>query len=92
VVTVVVWALAFSMSYARKVSHDLQAGLGRRVQVDLMGGSLRPAGDTMPLLLLGTTQKYIFLFDDVRQTTTVVPTSNVAQLRYPRARRRLVDQ
>jgi hypothetical protein len=89
--TVIVWALAFSMSYARKVSRDLETGHGRRVQVDLIGGSLRPVGDTMPLLLLGTTQKYVFLFDDVRKTTTVVPASNVARLRYPPPKRRLID-
>jgi hypothetical protein len=93
IVTVVLWALAFSLSYARKVSRDLRAGRGRRVQVDLISGSVRPPGDTLPVLLLGTTQKYVFLFDDARGITTVVPASNVAQLRYPgKPKARLIDQ
>jgi hypothetical protein len=37
-------------------------------------------------LLLGTTQKYLFLYDDVRQVTSVVPVDNVAQIRYDRRR------
>jgi hypothetical protein len=44
------------------------------------------SGDTVPPLLIGTTQKYIFLFDDRRQVTSIVPVSNVARLRVERRR------
>jgi hypothetical protein len=86
VVTVILWALAFSLQYAGKVARDLRAGTGRRVQVDLISGSVRAPGDTLWPLLLGTTQKYVFLYDNARELTTVVPVDNVAQLRYDRRR------
>jgi hypothetical protein len=86
--TAVMWALAFSLQYAGKVAKDLRAGRGRRVQVELVSGSVRLPGDTLLPLLLGTTQKYVFLYDDARQVTTVVPVDNVAQLRYDRRRLR----
>ena len=86
VATVLVWALAFSLQYASKVARDLRSGKGRRVQVELVAGTLRQPGDTLLPLLLGTTQKYLFLYDDVRQVTSVVPVDNVAQIRYDRRR------
>ena len=88
VATVMLWALAFSLQYAGKVARDLRAGTGRRVQVDLITGSVRAPGDTLWPLLIGTTQKYVFLYDNVREVTTVVPVDNVAQLRYDRRRPR----
>jgi hypothetical protein len=86
VASVILWALAFSLQYASKVAHDLRGGRGRRVQVDLITGSVRVPGDTLWPLLLGTTQKYVFLYDNVRQVTTVVPVDNIAQIRYDRRR------
>jgi hypothetical protein len=86
VLTAVLWALAFSLQYAGKVARDLRAGRGRRVSVELITGAVRPPGDTLLPLLLGTTQKYVFLYDDVRQVTSVVPVDNVAQIRYDRRR------
>jgi hypothetical protein len=86
VASVILWALAFSLQYAGKVARDLRAGTGRRVQVDLITGSVRAPGDTLWPLLLGTTQKYVFLYDNLRQVTTVVPVDNVAQIRYDRRR------
>jgi hypothetical protein len=59
---------------------------GRRVQVELVTGTVRQPGDTLLPLLLGTTQKFVFLYDDVRQVTSVVPVDNVAQIRYDRRR------
>ncbi|MEP6621812.1 MAG: hypothetical protein ABJE47_20980 [bacterium] len=80
--TVVLWALAFSMDYARRVADDLRAGRGRRVQVDLVAGALHAPSDTSHSLLIGTTQKYLFLLDDRTGAAIVIPTSNVAQVRY----------
>jgi hypothetical protein len=39
------------------------------------------SGDTVPPPLIGTMQNYIFLFDDRRQATSIVPVSDVARLR-----------
>lgn len=79
-VTVALWALAASLHYAKRVAIDLREGKGLRVQIELISGDTRAPGDTTTLLLLGTTQKYVFLYDPIRQVSSVVPVSNVAQL------------
>jgi hypothetical protein len=38
----------------------------------------------MPQLLLGTTQKFVFLYDAPRQVTSVIPIGNIARLRVDR--------
>ena len=86
VVTAILWALAFSLRYAARVADNLRAGRGRRVQVELISGSLRAPRNTLPPLLLGTTQKYVFLYDHAREVTSVVPVDNIAQIRYERRR------
>ncbi|MEP6999603.1 MAG: hypothetical protein ABI969_03935 [bacterium] len=78
------WALAASLHYARSVSQDLRAGKGRRVQVDLIASPSAMPADTTPQLLLGTTQKYLFLYDATKQVTTVIPVSNISRLRIDR--------
>lgn len=80
--TVVLWALAFSLNYARLVADGLRAGKGRRVHVDLVAGTLQAPSDTTLSLLIGTTQKYIFLFNERTGVPIVIPASNVAQIRY----------
>lgn len=86
--TVALWALAFSLNYARRVSDDLRAGHGRRVEVELVSGSLHAPGDTVRPLLIGTTQKYVFLYDDRTGVPTVIPTNNVARIRYEARRKK----
>jgi len=81
-VTVAIWALAASLHYAKRVATDLREGRGRRVQIELLSGDARLPGDTTTLLLLGTTQKFVFLYNPTRQVSSVIPVSNVAQLWY----------
>ncbi|MEO8623147.1 MAG: hypothetical protein ABI625_18875 [bacterium] len=78
------WALAASLHYANSVSQDLRAGKGRRVQVDLIASPSTSPADTTPQLLLGTTQKYLFLYDATKQVTSVIPVSNISRLRIDR--------
>ncbi|MEO7714550.1 MAG: hypothetical protein ABIV10_16675 [Gemmatimonadaceae bacterium] len=82
--TVALWALAASLHYAKHVATELREGRGRRVQIELLSGNARSPGDTTTLLLLGTTQKYVFLYNPARQVSSVIPVSNVAQLWYER--------
>jgi len=83
-VTAGLWALAASLHYANSVSKDLRAGKGRRVQVDLIASPNASPADTTPQLLLGTTQKYLFLYDATKQLTSVIPVSNISRLRIDR--------
>ena len=82
--TALLWALAASLHYVTSVARDLRAGTGRRVQVELIAGAQVPSVDTMPQLLLGTTQKFLFLYDAPKQITSVIPISNIARLRVDR--------
>lgn len=82
--TALLWALAASLHYATSVVRDLRAGTGRRVQVELISGAQTPPVDTTPQLLLGTTQKFLFLYDAPRQVTSVIPIGNIARLRVDR--------
>ena len=82
--TAFLWALAASLHYASSVASDLRAGIGRRVQVELLSGAQSPPVDTLPQLLLGTTQKFLFLYDAQKQVTSVIPVGNVARLRIDR--------
>ena len=82
--TVMLWALAASLHYAVSVSRDLRAGEGRKVRVELIAGPGSSAIDTVPHLLLGTTQKFLFLYDAPSQVTSVIPISNIARLRVDR--------
>ena len=84
--TAVLWALATSLHYANRVADDLEEGKGRRVHVELIADTHSLPSDTMPALLLGTTQKYLFLYDPTRQVTSIIPTSNVARIRVERRR------
>ena len=84
--TILLYALAFSLAYARRVAEQLRQGNGPHVQVELMsdpGGMMR---DTTPLVLIGTTQKYLFLYDPARQLTSILPSSNVARVIVDRRR------
>ena len=84
VFTAVLWALAASLHYANSVARDLRDGHGRPVRVDLIATSPSASMDTTPQLLLGTTQKYVFLYDAQKQLTSIIPVSNVARIRIDR--------
>lgn len=86
ILTVLLWALAASLHYATKVAKDLRAGTGRRVRLELITPPPGAAPDTAPLLLLGTTHQYVFLYDAGKQVTTVVPVNNVSRIRIERRR------
>ena len=82
--TAVLWALAASLHYVTSVARDLRAGNGRKVHVELIAGVTAAPPDTVPQLLLGTTQKFLFLYDARRQITSVVPIGNIARIRVDR--------
>lgn len=78
--TVLVYVVAFSLLYAGRVAGQLRAGHGRHVRVELVSDPGGMTRDTTPLLLIGTTQKYLFLYDPARKLTSILPSSNVARV------------
>ena len=85
---VALYALAFSLTYASMTARRLRQGQGQHVHVELVADPAHSAADTTSMLLLGTTQKFVFLYDPARRATSVIPASNIARLvvtRGPRA-------
>lgn len=78
--TAFVYAFAFSAFYSLYTSNRLRAGAGRHVYVDLIANPTRAPVDTAAKLLLGTTQKFVFLYDPAARSTTIIPSSNIARL------------
>lgn len=88
VAAVALYALAFSLTYASMTARRLRQGQGQHVHVELVADPAHSAADTTSMLLLGTTQKFVFLYDPARRATSVIPASNIARLvvtRGPRA-------
>ena len=56
------------------------------MHVELIADTHLVSSDTTPALLLGTTQKYVFLYDPARQVTSIIPASNIARIRVDRKR------
>jgi hypothetical protein len=87
-VTTVLYGFLFGIWYAERVVKQLRAGQGRRVHVELVADPGHMLSDASPLLMLGSTQKYLFLFDPAKQVTSIVPASNSARLTVDRRRAR----
>ena len=80
VFTVVLYGVSFSLLYASVKARRLRDGVGERVRIELVADPSHLTADTTSYLLLGTTQKFLFLYDASKRATTVVPASNVALL------------
>ena len=78
--TTLLYAVVFSLFYALHVAKQLRAGEGRHVRVELVADPGHFQRDTAPLLMLGATQKYLFLYDRSLQSTSIVPSSNIARV------------
>ena len=86
VATTLLYAVVFSLFYALHVARQLRAGEGRHVRVELVADPGHIQRDTAPLLMLGATQKYLFLYDRALQITSIVPSSNIARVIVERRR------
>lgn len=80
VATTFLYAVVFSLSYVVYVAKQLRAGEGRRLRAELVADPGHFRRDSSALLMLGATQKYLFLYDRVRQVTSIVPSSNIARV------------
>ncbi len=88
IASLAIWALAASMHYALLVANRLMDGNGRRVRLTYVMPPAAAASDTTTPLLLGTTQKFVFLFYPERRVTRIVPVDNVALIEVDRPRRK----
>lgn len=72
------WVLAFVSGYGRQTARQLLLGKGRRVTVETTGPGDSLA--TRDATLLGTTARYVFLFDAASNRTEIIPVENVRRL------------
>lgn len=85
VIAVFLWAIVFSAYYAKFVEQSIREGRRRNVTVDITSGA-RIVGP-----LVGTTSKFVFIFDRTARQTHIVQSENVARIivaSEPRKRRR----
>lgn len=80
VLTTLLYAWVFALGYSLYVARRLRAGDGHRVQVELVTDPGHMQRDTATFLMLGATQKYLFLYDPTRQLTSIVPSTNIARI------------
>lgn len=78
-----VYALLFVMIYSRYQAGRIRAGDFRPVTVEFKADALRDQGATWSGALVGTTTRFIFLYDRPSNRVEVVPLESVARLRLP---------
>jgi hypothetical protein len=86
VVFVIIYAILFTQLYALRVANNIKAGHGRVVKVEMIAPGTLPVADTT--LLIGTTGKFVFLFDPRANQTRIVPFENVSSISVVAKRRR----
>lgn len=81
---ILTWTTAAVLSYARTSARRVHEGHGKAVVVEYMNTAVDTAGGpgvpARPLFLLGTTARYVFLFDPARPGAIIVPVGNVARI------------
>jgi hypothetical protein len=86
VVFVVIYAILFTQLYALRVADNIKAGRGRVVRVEMIVPGTVPTTDTT--LLIGTTGKFVFLYDARANQTRIIPFENVSSISVVAKRKR----
>lgn len=73
---IVVYAILFTQIYAQRVANNIKAGDGRYVVLHSSGG----ATSLEKPILLGTTNRFFFLYYRSRRETEIVPVGSVASV------------
>lgn len=73
------YSVMFIWLYSAKSADAIRAGDGERVTVMLVDTGTSP--NALPATLLGTSSRFIFLFDSERHLTSIVPNENIAWIR-----------
>lgn len=74
------WILAVGMWYAKRAADATMVGDGPSVEVELTNGSREGGTPRRPVMLVGASSKYLFLFRTEDWKTVVVPIENVSRL------------
>lgn len=82
ILTVILWSIAATMHYARWVQDQIRGGARRTVQVATVTGT------TVSGPVVGTTNRYVFVFDRAKETTLAIPSDNIAQITFQSKKKR----
>lgn len=74
------WVFVSASTYQRLVAYWAMRGEGTNVTVELGNGATERGTPTRPLVLVGATSRYLFLFRTESWETVVVPTENVQRI------------
>lgn len=80
IASVVLWAFAFTGNYANYVASRIRAGQGQRVEIHLSADA-PPLSDSIGKpILVGTTNRFVFLHYPEHRVTHIVPMGMVSRL------------
>jgi hypothetical protein len=78
--TILLWVVASGLRYERWAADRLMLGHGPRVRVELSSGQLEAGTAARPVMLIGTSSSYLFLFRAQDWRAVVVPVENVVRI------------
>jgi hypothetical protein len=78
--TAVLWVFAIGLGYQRRAADAIMLGNGRRVAVETTNGAVERGTEKRPLMLIGTTSRYLFLFRTEEWKTVILPVENVLRI------------
>jgi hypothetical protein len=78
--TILLWVVASGLWYERRAADRIMMGDGERVTVETTDGAKQEGTANRPLMLLGTTSRYLFLFRTDDWKTVILPTDNVLRI------------
>ncbi|MEZ4456120.1 MAG: hypothetical protein R2882_06160 [Gemmatimonadales bacterium] len=80
ILAAVVWVFPFSAYYQRWAADQIMIGRGQRVVVETTGGVTEAGTTQRPVMLIGTTSRYVFLFRTEDWRSVVIPAENVLRI------------
>jgi hypothetical protein len=78
--TILLWVVASGFWYERQAADRIMLGAGERVTVETTTGVMEEGTSHRPLMLIGTTAQYLFLFRTEDWKTVILPTENVLRI------------
>ena len=79
-VIILLWVVASALWYERKATDALMMGNGTQVSVETTDGKVESGTSSRPLILIGTTGKYAFLFRTDDWKAEILPIENIIRI------------
>lgn len=79
-ILILVWVVASGLHYERWAASRLREGHGTRVRVELTTGEVEGGNAASPVLLLGSTSRFFFLYRLTERQTVIVPSESVLRI------------